>query len=177
VLPLLPALAIVLAFALDKTPMAGWWIGACTVLLIATPAIASYLPDALVSGGGSAHFSVGHLARGWPFALAAAGVFWLAWLARNEPAKRQQVMIAATLAALAAIGYFKFAVLPVLDQRYSVRAFWRANALQIEGACIKKDVPRHWVYGLNYYAGRPLPDCTGAQVQVIVRDGQLQLGP
>ena len=174
VLPLLPVLAIVLAVALDKTPAAGWWIGACVVLLIAAPAIASYLPDALLSGVTSAHFSFARLARGWPFALAAAGVFWLAWLG-----KREQAMLAATLAALAAIGYFKIAVLPVLDQRYSVRGFWRAHAQQLEAVdiCVK-DVRRDWVYGLNYYAGRPLPECPGSpQVQVVVRDGQLQLGP
>ena len=175
VLPLLPALAIMLAVALDKTPAAGWWIGACVVLLIATPAIASYLPDALLSGGSSAHFSFARLALGWPFILAAAGVFWLAWLG-----KREQAMIAATLATLAAIAYFKFAVLPVLDQRYSVRAFWNENASQIEGACIK-DVRRDWIYGLNYYAGRALSECprpqVQPQVQVVVVNGQLQLGP
>src|SRR6185503_4032614 len=57
VLPLLPMLAIVLALALDKTPASGWWIGACAVLLIATPAIAQFLPDALPSGATSAHFA------------------------------------------------------------------------------------------------------------------------
>ncbi len=169
VLPLLPVLAIVLAQALDKTPAAGWWIGACVVLLIAAPAIASYLPDALLSGVSSAHFVFSRMAWGWPFALAAGGIFWLAWLQ-----KREQAMLAATLATLAAIAYFKFAALPVLDQRYSVRGFWSANAAQIEGACIK-DVRREWVYGLNYYAGRPLPECSGTQSQVAVRDGQLQL--
>jgi hypothetical protein len=143
------------------------------VLLIATPAIASYLPDALTFGSTSAHFPVARLARGWPFALAAAGVFGLAWVAKNEPGRREQMMLAAALAALAAVGYFKFALLPVLDQRYSVRGFARANAPQIEGACIK-DVRRDWVYGLNYYAGRPLAECSGTQWQVQVRDGQLQ---
>ena len=175
ILPLLPAVAIILAFALDKTPAAGWWIGACALLLIAAPAIASYLPDALLSGVSSEHFDFSRvfasLTRGWPFVLAAGGIFWLAWLQ-----KREQAMIAAALASLAAIAYFKFALLPVLDQRYSVRAFWNANAAQIEGACIK-DVRRDWVYGLNYYAGRPLPECSGSQTQIVVRDGQLQLGP
>jgi len=173
VLPLLPIVAIILAFALDKTPAAGWWMGVCAMLLIASPAIASYLPDALLSGGSSAHFSFTRLAAGWPFVLAAAGIFWLAWLGRRE-----QAMIAATLAALAAIGYFKFAVLPVLDQQYSVRGFWRTHAQQLESVdiCIK-DVRREWVYGLNYYAGRPLPECSGTQLPVVVRDGQLQLGP
>jgi 4-amino-4-deoxy-L-arabinose transferase-like glycosyltransferase len=171
VLPLLPALAITLAVALDKTPAAGWWIGACVLLLIAAPAIASYLPDALLSGGTSAHFSVSRIAGGWPFALAAAAVFWMVWLG-----KREQAMIAATLAALAAIAYFKFAVLPVLDQRYSVRGFWRTHAQQLEAVdiCVQ-DVRREWVYGLNYYAGRRLPECPGTASQVVVRDGQLTI--
>jgi 4-amino-4-deoxy-L-arabinose transferase-like glycosyltransferase len=175
VLPLLPALAIVLAVALDKTPAAGWWIGVCVVLLIAAPAIVALLPDALLSGVTSAHFSFARLARGWPFALAAAGVFWLAWLSKNEPGKRQQAIIAATLASLAAVAYFKFAVLPVLDQRYSVRGFWRANAAQIESAACLKDVRREWVYGLNYYTGHPLPECSGTMPQIAVRDGQLTM--
>jgi len=186
VLPLLPALAIALAAALDKTPAAGWWVGACVVLLIAAPAIAALLPDALLSGLTSAPFSFARvlagLARGWPFALAAAGVLWLAWQAANEPGKRDRAMVAATLAALVAIAYFKIAVLPVLDQRYSVRGFWRENVGRIEagagGVCLK-DVRRDWVYGLNYYAGHPLPECTGAEpqtfVQIGTRDGRLQV--
>ena len=174
VLPLMPVMAIVLAHALDKTPGSAWWIGACVVLLVAAPTIAALLPDALLSRVGAVHFSFALVPRGWPFALAAGGVFWLAWLAKDEPGKREQAMLIATLATLAAIGYFKFALLPVLDQRYSVRAFWTANASQIEGACIK-DVRRDWVYGLNYYAGRPLPECSGTQLRVAVRNGQLQL--
>jgi 4-amino-4-deoxy-L-arabinose transferase-like glycosyltransferase len=182
VLPLLPVLAIVLAVALDKAPAAGWWTGACAVLLIASPAIAAMLPDALLSGVTAAHFSfarvLADVARGWPFALAAAGVFWLARLSKDEPRKREQAMLAAALASLAAIAYFKAAVLPVLDQRYSVRGFWRANEAQIQKACLK-DVRRNWVYGLNYYAGGPLPECSGTALQVNVqiseRDGQLRV--
>ena len=177
VLPLLPALAIILAFALDKTPAAGWWLGGCVALLIATPAIAALLPDALPSGVTSAHFSFARvfrdIVRGWPFALAAAGVFWLAWLAKNEPGKREQAMMAATLATLAAIGYLKFAVLPVLDQRYSVREFWHENAPLVESGSCLKNVPREWAYGLNYYAGRRLPECAGTAPQIAVRDGVL----
>lgn len=174
VLPLLPVLAIVLAVALDKTPAAGWWIGACAVLLIATPSIAALVPDALPSGVTSTRFPFARLAQGWPFALAAAGVFWLAWLAKEEPRKREQVMLAAALATLAAIGYLKFALLPVLDQRYSVRGFVHASSGQIQEAC-QKDVRREWVYGLNYYAGHPLPACGESGLQIAVREGQLTL--
>ena len=176
VLPLLPALAIILAVALDKTPGAGLWIGASVILLIATPAIAGLLPDALLSGLSSAHFSFARLARGWPFALAAGGIFWLAFLGKNELGKREQAMLAACLAALAAIVYLKIAVLPQLDQRYSVRGFWRAHVQQLEAPdiCVK-DIRRDWVYGLNYYAGRPLPECVGNSPQIAVRDGRLTI--
>ena len=175
VLPLLPALAIVLAVALDKTPAAGWWTGACAVLLIASPAIAAMLPDALLSFS-SSHFPFARLARGWPFAVAAAGVFWLAWLAKEQPGKREQAMLAVAMAALAAIAYFKIAVLPELDQRYSVRGFWRTHSQQLEAVdiCVK-NVRRQWVYGLNYYAGRPLAECAGTARQIEERDGRLQI--
>ena len=170
VLPLLPALAIVLAVAVDKTPSSAWWIGSCAVLLIAAPAIAALLPDALLSGVRSAHFSFARLARGWPFALAAAGVFWLAWMN-----KREQAVFAVMAITIAGLGYFKIAVLPELDQRYSVRGFWRAHATEVAaGACVK-DVRRDWVYGLNYYAHRSLPACTGNQPQIAARDGRLTL--
>jgi 4-amino-4-deoxy-L-arabinose transferase-like glycosyltransferase len=174
VLPLMPVLAIILAVALDKTPAAGWWIGACAVLLIATPAVAALVPDALSSGVTSTHFPFARLARGWPFALAAAAVFRLAWLAKDEPRKREQALLAAALATLGAIGYFKYTLLPALDQQYSVRGFARASSGQIEQACLK-EVRRDWAYGLNYYAGHPLPACGESGLQIAVREGQLTL--
>jgi 4-amino-4-deoxy-L-arabinose transferase-like glycosyltransferase len=170
VLPLLPALAIILAFAVDKTPGSAWWIGACAVLLIAAPAIAALLPDALLAGVRSAHFSFARLARGWPFALAAAGVFWLAWMN-----KREQTMFAVVVLTIAALGYFKITVLPELDQRYSVREFWRANAAEIARDACVQDVRRDWVYGLNYYAQRSLPPCKGNEPRITVRDSRLTL--
>ena len=102
--------------------------------------------------------------------LAAGGVFWLAWLG-----KREQAMLGAALATLAAIAYVKIALLPVLDQRYSVRAFWRENSARIgDDACVK-DVSRVWVYGLNYYAGHALPECAGDGRQITIRNNQLTI--
>jgi hypothetical protein len=143
-------------------------------MLIATPAIAQMLPDALLSGVTSAHFAFSRVARGWPFLVAAVGIFWLAWLGREVPGKRQQAILATSLAALSAIAYFKIALLPVLDQRYSVRAFFRENAVHMNDACVK-DVRRDWAYGLNYYAGHPLPECAGNERQVTVRGNQLTI--
>ena len=66
-------------------------------------------------------------------------------------------------------------LLPVLDQRYSVRGFWRENAAQIGSDACVKDVRRDWMYGLNYYAGHALPECPGNGREITVRDNQLTI--
>jgi len=100
---------------------------------------------------------------------------WIEELARTIfRGSREQAVLAAALSTIAAIAYFKIAVLPELDQRYSVRPFWRANASQIESACLQ-DVRRDWVYGLNYYAARALPECSGSPRQNAIRDFPLRI--
>src|SRR5262249_13940741 len=120
VLPLMPSLAIVLAVALDKAPGIPWWLAGCAVLLIITPIVVLVLPDALFAGISTAHVS---FRLGWPFVFVAGGVFWIAWRSMREWA-----VFATALAAIAAITYIKVAAFPVLDQRDSVRSFWRANS-------------------------------------------------
>jgi 4-amino-4-deoxy-L-arabinose transferase-like glycosyltransferase len=166
VLPLMPALAIVLAVALDKARGLAWWIASCVLMLTALPVIASILPDAVLSGITTVSFS---FALGWPFVLAAGGVFWLAWRGLREWA-----ILAAALAAIGAVAYLKIVTLPVLDQRDSVRAFWRANAAQAEGACLN-NLPPAWNYQSNYYAGRPMPLCGEQPRRIVVVGGKLQV--
>jgi 4-amino-4-deoxy-L-arabinose transferase-like glycosyltransferase len=151
VLPLLPALAILLAMTLDKAPGKQWWVAACGVLLIATPAIARTLPDALLFGLRHVRPS---LAPGLPFLIAAALAAWLAW--RDRPSL---AVLCVAAAAMIGIVYIKARALPALDQRVSVRAFWREHP--DTNACLDW-VRRDWVYGLNYYAGRVLPSCEGS---------------
>jgi 4-amino-4-deoxy-L-arabinose transferase-like glycosyltransferase len=169
VLPLLPALAIVLAVALEKAPSKQWWLAACAALLIALPTVAGVLPDALLSGLSRA--SVAFAPGGLIFALAAAGVWWLA--------RRQQTELAILAVALAAglgAGYIKYHTFPRLDQTVSVRGFWRSSGAAAASACVDS-VPRTWQYGLNYYAGRPLAECQppGSGARIAVRDGRLAM--
>jgi len=168
VLPLLPALAVILAVALDKAPGPSWWVGLCVILLAGVPMVARVLPDALLSRLGNAHFS---FALAWPFLLVAGAIFWLGWIG-----KRDWAMLAAALATVAALAYVKSTTFPILDQRYSVRGFWRANGSQTAGACWEH-IPPVWQYGLNYYAARPIPSCvTGTEpLRVAIREGTLQV--
>jgi len=151
VLPLLPALAVVLASALDQARAQPAWIACCVALLLLAPGLAAGLPDAFLQGATKAHWAL--LPSGLVFLVAAAFVWRLGrrreWLL---------AMLAAAVAAGGGIAYLKAGVLPVLDRHDSVRAFWRAHP-EAAQACLDRSVSRTWQYGLEYYAGRALPSC------------------
>jgi 4-amino-4-deoxy-L-arabinose transferase-like glycosyltransferase len=173
ILPVMPALAIVLALALDRTVARGWqtaaWIGGCVLLLVLLPVIASGLPQAILQGVGRTHWSFGW--AGLPFALAAAAVAWVASRGRSAPA-----MLFAGVSVLAGVVYLKAATFPALDAHVSARGFWRANPTT-RFACLDPTVNRSWEYGLNYYAARALPRCeaTNPGPRIIQRNGQLAI--
>ena len=152
-LSLLPAMAIVLAVAVERAPAQEWWIAGCVLLLALAPSIAHVLPEALLAG--STHAPWPFRLSGLPFAvLAAAGVWWLAW--RKQPAL---AVLAGALAAVIAAGYLKTAALPVLDRRVAARSFWNAHPTEVTDGCLDPGTPRKAWYALEYYANRKLPEC------------------
>jgi len=172
VLPVMPALAIILAVALDKTPGREWWLGASVLLLVLMPSIGRALPDAFLAGATRTHWSFDP--RGIPFALAAAFVWWLARQGRMADA-----LLTSALTIALAIGYFKIAALSVLDQRASARPFFRAHEAEFMDACVDRNISRTWVYGLEYYARRALPECGNASTawRISAERGMLNLSP
>lgn len=167
-LPLMPALAMVLAIALDRSPRVEWWVAACAALLAALPTVARVLPAALLTGIRKTDLSFAP--AGLVLVPVAAAVWWLACKERPGLA-----LAATALAAGLGIVYLKNTTLPVLDQSVSVRAFWRTNHDTLTGACLD-NVSRAWQYGLTYYAGSPLPECGPAQAgqsRIGVREGRL----
>ncbi len=161
-LSLLPAMAIVLAMALEKAPFQEWWIAACVLLLALTPSISAALPDALIAGSTHAPWTV--RLGGFPLALAAAaGAWWLAW--RKQPALS---VLAGALAAVIAAGYVKTTALPVLDRRVAARSFYRAHSAGLSEACLDPGTPRKAWYALEYYANRKLSECAPIPVPVRV---------
>lgn len=175
VLPLLPALAIVLASALDAVEaQAKWWLSIAALTLAGLPVIMRALPDGLLFGFRKAPLSVGSVASLLTVLLVAAfavGIWWLAWRERVSEA-----ILAMGIAIVMAVTYLKIETFPILDDRVSVRVFWRANQSQAANACLE-NVRRDWEYGLNYYAAHPLPACRDDQSRprITVRDRQLVL--
>jgi len=160
-LPLLPALAILLAAAWESAPFKSWWLAACALLLVALPTVTAILPDALLAG-----LSRTHVAFAWGgliFTAAALAVWWLA--AKTKP---EAAFLTVALAAGLGVVYLKFTTFPALDAIVSVRSFWRSHQDALSSACLD-NVSRAWQYGLNYYAAREIPPCaadvqTGARV-------------
>ena len=170
VLPLLPPLAIVLAAGLEKIGSeASWWLGSSGLMLIALPAIFKALPEGLLLGFRKAPVAVA-LAPALPFLVVAGVAWWLAWREQPIPA-----IVTIAIAVVAGVTYVKLSAFPVLDDRVSVRSFWRANRAQVSNACLDH-VRREWEYGLNYYAAHPLPQCIfDSRPRISVQDGRLVL--
>ena len=168
-LHLMPALAIVLAVALENAPGKQWWLAACAACLIALPTAASILPIALLSGLSRAPLAFAPF--GLVFAVAALGFWWLARSGQSEI-----VVLSVALAAALGIVYIKIYTFPQLDQTVSARGFWRANQPAAASACVN-NVNRAWQYGLNNYAGRALPQCSSpdAYPRIVVRDRKLMV--
>ena len=168
-LPLMPGLALLLAVGIDqaieKSKITSWLLAASTALLIVLPTVVGALPDAMLTGVGRTRIN---LVLGTPFLLAAAVVWWLSWSGKPSLA-----MIAGGMAVVFGVAYFKGAAFPELDDRVSVRGFWRAHGGEAASACLE-GIGRNWEYGLNYYAGRPYDECSAGETpKIVVADGRL----
>ena len=169
VLPLFPALAIVLAAALTRAAFKPAWLAACALLLVGLPTVAGMLPDALLAGLSRSHLAFAP--GGLVFAGVAVLVWWLAWKQKTEAA-----LLSVALAAGLGAVYLKYTTFPALDRIVSVRSFWRNHQAEASIGCVD-GVSRTWQYGLNYYAGHSAPECTANRPRphIVTRDRQLAI--
>jgi 4-amino-4-deoxy-L-arabinose transferase-like glycosyltransferase len=152
ILPMMPAIAALIALSLDELPDARSWLAACALMLVAFPITAQVLPAAVLNGLSRAPRPVFQ-----PVWLAVLGIAIAVWLLEAR-GKRVAAVLAVTAGGALGIAWLKAATTPELDRSVSARGLWR----QIDGrsaqVCIG-NVKRDWEYGLNYYAVVPLPDC------------------
>jgi 4-amino-4-deoxy-L-arabinose transferase-like glycosyltransferase len=153
ILPLLPACAVLMAVGLDELGGRRPFLAACSLLLVAFPMAAPMAASALEVGLSRAirpEFGIAWLA---PLVVVAA-----VWLLET---RGRRVAAAACLAAGVAAGavYVKELAAPALERMPSPRALWLQVAPHAHEVCMDH-VNRNWQYGLNYYAGRALPECS-----------------
>jgi 4-amino-4-deoxy-L-arabinose transferase-like glycosyltransferase len=152
ILPLLPAVALLMALALAEVPDARVWLSVCALLLVAFPITAQVLPPAVLNGLSRAP-RPGFQAV-W---LAPVLVALVAWLLDGR-GKRVAAVFAVAAGAALGVGYLKSVATPELDRSVSARGMWQEIGGRASEVCIG-NVKRDWEYGLNYYSTTPLPDC------------------
>ncbi len=154
-LPLMPAVALLLAVGLDKIleqteerlRLIPWLLAASVASLMVLPTVVAAIPDAMMTGVGRTHTD---LALGVPFLLVSGGVWWLSWSGKPSLA-----ILAIGMTVVFGAAYFKGAAFPEMDDRVSVRGFWTNHGPAASSACLD-GVGRAWEYGLNYYASQPV---------------------
>jgi 4-amino-4-deoxy-L-arabinose transferase-like glycosyltransferase len=150
-LPLLPALSILLGIALVKMGDARWLLAVSGLSIGLVPAVASALPQALAIGASHAHLRV----QPWFVVPAVLLGVLLWWFESNGQRDWAAAAVGAAMAVLVAtVVWFTY---PILDQTVSARGYWRAH--QPEAAVCTSNTNRSWRYGLDYYAGKVVPDC------------------
>ncbi|HVW85114.1 MAG TPA: hypothetical protein VHB50_10560, partial [Bryobacteraceae bacterium] len=145
-LPLLPSVCILIGRGLARTKRVGLAMILPAALLGAIPVAAHILPYALATGLRSRSFPWSELAVWTGGAAVAATALALLLKQRSFP------VVAAAAAALCIA--LQFAAFPAIDRAVSARSLWRER----HPSCVPS-ADRALQYGLNYYAGRELPEC------------------
>ncbi len=140
-LPLLPAIAVLIGIALESSRHARYGLATCGALFCLAPPLVQALPQALVNG----------LSR-TPFHLSLTGVLaGLALAAICAFVRPERGIMALALFATITVVWVVWGVYPELDHQLSGRA-----AVSI--TCLPP-TNRSQRYSIDYYVGRNLPDC------------------
>jgi 4-amino-4-deoxy-L-arabinose transferase-like glycosyltransferase len=140
-LPLLPAACLPIGMGIANASRSRFAMVAPLALMGALPAVSSVLPGALAHGLRATPIPWMELCLGIVLGLV-AGL-----------AARFALPAAAIIVVIGFI-LFQISIFPAIDRVASARPIW----LSSRPVCISR-LPRSLVYGLNYYAGRSLPNC------------------
>jgi 4-amino-4-deoxy-L-arabinose transferase-like glycosyltransferase len=152
-LPLLPALFVLLGAEFEELPFAELgrkWLAPPAILIALIPHIAKELPNALAAGKVSA-FQVGHVgATELFYVVAPLAAVWFG--------RRSWLSALLVLCVVAGGILLKATAYPALDERVSARGLWREVQREKVSVC-DAGINREWAYGLSFYRGSELPAC------------------
>ncbi len=147
-LPLLPALAILLGLGLVRAKRATWMLATTAALLCLIPAITEILPQALQSG-----LSRTPLRASYAFLIPAALLATAMWYLEAHGLRNRAMAVIGVLIVASVVGIV-WNTYPVLDRTVSAREFWRTHPNPgVDGQ------NRSFQYGLNYYSQKMVRDC------------------
>ena len=152
-LPLIPALFVLIAAQLEPSPVARIgkaWLLVCAGMIALIPAVAAILPASLMFGKLSfTAFKGFDRTTGFYVALPVVAVVL---------GRRSWIGPLLILCVVAGGIYVKASAYPVLDSQYSARGLWR-KLEPVAGQLCDAGTNRDWIYGLNFYRGAAIPPC------------------
>jgi 4-amino-4-deoxy-L-arabinose transferase-like glycosyltransferase len=152
VLPLLPALAVLMALGLEESRHGTLLLALCAAQLVWLVAAAPVLPQAIVAG--LSHAALPRFHWTWLMPLAAGAAVWFL----ESRGRRLAAAFCIAASVTAGVAYLKAAVMPQVDRWATARPLAAEVAGRTDQVCAE-NLPRNWLYGLNYYAGAVVPDC------------------
>jgi 4-amino-4-deoxy-L-arabinose transferase-like glycosyltransferase len=167
VLPLFPAITVLLALRLSEIKNGRWWLAACAGLLVVFPVAVPMVPDAVAFGLSRAALPPFHWS--WLLPVAAVATAWML----DAHGRRTVAMLTIGIGACIGVLFLKFESTVELDRIYSARRLWSEIQPVAATVCVD-NINRSWRYGLNYYSVWPLPECSVEMrpVRVVQTSGQ-----
>jgi 4-amino-4-deoxy-L-arabinose transferase-like glycosyltransferase len=162
-LPLFPAVAVLLGLALAEAKDARWVLAACVLLLLAIPTIGETLPGALAAGLSRTKIS----GWSWGFAITFVAMAALVWF-WDEIGRRRGAVSLLLAGLVLCVTFLKVRSLPMVNRLASARPVANRIAPVAGNVCVE-GIHRAWRYGLNYYTVRPLPSCDQQRMPFQVR--------
>jgi 4-amino-4-deoxy-L-arabinose transferase-like glycosyltransferase len=164
-LPLVPAIAVLMGIRLAVIKNARFYLMSVALLLILIPITGEILPRAMLVGLSKVRSTTGlyWLPLGVVLAL---GIRRL----EAQGSRRAAITLLGTVILLGVV-YFKISVYPRLDSTASARYIWRRIQGVRDQTCVG-DISRSWVYGLNFYSVTPLPPCSSGTFRVQLIPGE-----
>jgi 4-amino-4-deoxy-L-arabinose transferase-like glycosyltransferase len=163
ILPLLPALAALIALGLNEMRNGAPWLAITALLLAAYPIAAPLLAVAI--GSGLSRAPRPEFQPVWLGPVAIAALVWFL----DTRGRRLAAVACLAAAATAGMVYLKLE----MGRTAFARSLWTRISTHAGGVCVAS-LDRSWRYGLNYYSTVPLPDCSQSPkpLQVIERPGR-----
>jgi 4-amino-4-deoxy-L-arabinose transferase-like glycosyltransferase len=153
ILPMMPAVAALMALGLDEAKDARWHLAICAATLVVFPLAAQVLPAAVLNGLSRAPRPSLSAVAG----LGVGGLAALVWTLESR-GRRLAAVLAVAAGAAGGIAYLKAVATPELDRGVSARGLWREIGGRGGEVCLD-NVKRNWEYGLDYYLGTQIPNC------------------
>jgi 4-amino-4-deoxy-L-arabinose transferase-like glycosyltransferase len=152
VLPLMPAVCLILGVALQRARSPKVVLVTVAILTALIPAVSTVLPDALERGVSHSRLQPTWLTFALPVAAGLASLFF----ASHD----RKLVVYVTVIAVGALLFVKAAILPRLDGSISARQNWYGT----KPNCLPDYISRNLQFGYFYYANGELPVCPKSSI-------------